>query len=157
MTIALVGDLRFGRAVHSLCKLLSLFESVQFSLVSPEALRLPSDYIEFMQSKGHGVSETSNLQEGISQADIVYVTRTQEERFDSPEEALRYKGLLRLNQAVYTEFCQPNTVIMHPLPRDSRADSVAEKLQASRPKDVVGGGERSARRARRRYVSCGFV
>ena len=123
MTIALVGDLRFGRAVHSLCKLLSLFESVQFSLVSPEALRLPSDYIEFMRSKGHQVSETSNLQEGISQADIVYVTRTQEERFDSPEEALRYKGLLRLNQAVYTEFCQPNTVIMHPLPRDSRAEA----------------------------------
>ena len=123
MTIALVGDLRFGRAVHSLCKLLSLFESVQFSLVSPEALRLPSDYIEFMQSKGHRASETSNLQEGISQADIVYVTRTQEERFDSPEEALRYKGLLRLNQAVYTEFCQPNTVIMHPLPRDSRAEA----------------------------------
>jgi len=123
MTIALVGDLRFGRAVHSLCKLLSLFESVRFSLVSPEALRLPSGYIEFMQSKGHQVTETSNLQEGISQADIVYVTRTQEERFDSPEEALRYKGLFRLNQAVYTEFCQPNTVIMHPLPRDSRAEA----------------------------------
>ena len=123
MTIALVGDLRFGRAVHSLCKLLSLFESVQFSLVSPEALRLPPGYIEFMRSKGHQVSETSNLQEGISQADIVYVTRTQEERFDSPEEALRYKGLFRLNQAVYTEFCQPNTVIMHPLPRDSRAEA----------------------------------
>jgi len=123
MTIALVGDLRFGRAVHSLCKLLALFESIQFSLVSPEALRLPSDYIEFMRSKGHQVTETSNLQEGISQADIVYVTRTQEERFDSPEEALRYKGLFRLNQAVYTEFCQPNTVIMHPLPRDSRAEA----------------------------------
>ena len=123
MTIALVGDLRFGRAVHSLCKLLSLFESVRFSLVSPEALRLPSGYIEFMQSKGHQVTETSNLQEGISQADIVYVTRTQEERFDSPEEALRYKGLFRLNQAVYTEFCQPNTVIMHPLPRDTRAEA----------------------------------
>ena len=55
--------------------------------------------------------------------DIVYVTRTQEERFASPEEAAHYRGLFRLNQAVYTEHCEPNTVIMHPLPRDSRAEA----------------------------------
>ena len=113
MTIALVGDLRFGRAVHSLCKLLALFESIQFSLVSPEALRLPSDYIEFMRSKGHQVTETSNLR-GDQSSGHRLRHQNQEERFDSPEEALRYKGLFRLNQAVYTEFCQPNTVIMHP-------------------------------------------
>lgn len=123
MTIALVGDLRFGRAVHSLCKLLSLYTSIKFRLISPEALALPASYIESIQAAGHEVIQTSNLQEGISKADIVYVTRTQEERFDSPEEALRYKGLFRMNQAVYTEFCQPNTVIMHPLPRDSRAEA----------------------------------
>jgi len=53
----------------------------------------------------------------------LYVTRTQEERFPSQEEADRYRGLFRLNQTVYTENCEPNTVIMHPLPRDSRSQA----------------------------------
>ena len=121
MTIALVGDLRFGRAVHSLCKLLSLFESVQFSLVSPKryvTIRLHRVYAKQRSS----VSETSNLQEGIS-----HVTS-----FTSPEPKKSASIVQRkhcdtktfpLNQAVYTEFCQPNTVIMHPLPRDSRAEA----------------------------------
>ena len=67
--------------------------------------------------------ESEDLQAGIAHTDILYVTRTQEERFPSHEEATKYKGLLRLNQAIYTENCEPNTVIMHPLPRDSRGDA----------------------------------
>jgi aspartate carbamoyltransferase catalytic subunit len=53
----------------------------------------------------------------------VYLTRIQEERFESKLEADIYRGRFRLNQAIYTRHCQPNTVIMHPLPRDSRADA----------------------------------
>jgi len=123
MRIALVGDLRFGRAVHSLCKLLGIYRNISFSLISPEGLRLPSSYIESLRSAGHTVVESSDMASGLQQADIVYVTRTQEERFESSEEAQRYKGLLRLNQAVYTQYCEPNTVIMHPLPRDTRAEA----------------------------------
>ena len=123
MRIALVGDLRFGRAVHSLCKLLGIYRNISFSLISPEALRLPSSYIESLSSAGHTVVESSDMASGLQQADIVYVTRTQEERFESADEAQRYKGLLRLNQAVYTQYCEPNTVIMHPLPRDTRAEA----------------------------------
>ena len=51
------------------------------------------------------------------------MTRTQEERFPSQEEADRYRGLFRLNQEIYTQHCEPNTVIMHPLPRDSRSQA----------------------------------
>ena len=69
------------------------------------------------------VVETDQLNEGISGVDIVYSTRIQEERFPSAEEADLYRGKFRLNQAIYTENCQPNTVIMHPLPRDSRAEA----------------------------------
>lgn len=123
MRIALVGDLRFGRAVHSLCKLLGIYRNISFSLISPEALRLPFSYIESLGSAGHTVVESSDMASGLQQADIVYVTRTQEERFESADEAQRYKGLLRLNQAVYTQYCEPNTVIMHPLPRDTRAEA----------------------------------
>ena len=66
---------------------------------------------------------SDNLHNGIQGADILYCTRTQEERFPTPEEANRYRGLFRLNQAIYTEHCEPNTVIMHPLPRDSRTEA----------------------------------
>ncbi|MBT3427188.1 MAG: aspartate carbamoyltransferase [Gammaproteobacteria bacterium] len=121
--IALVGDLKFGRAVHSLCMLLTLFDNIHFTLISPEELKLEPQYIEKIKSSAHVVTESTELQAGIQDADIIYVTRTQEERFASSEEASRYKGLFRLNQAIYTEFCKPNTVIMHPLPRDSRADA----------------------------------
>ena len=123
LRIALIGDLRHGRAAHSLCRLLSLYDGIQYILLSPPELGLPAEYIDGMKARGHGVSVSADLQEGISHADILYVTRTQEERFASQEEADRYKGLFRLNQSIYTEYCEPNTVIMHPLPRDSRSDA----------------------------------
>ncbi|MCZ6502652.1 MAG: aspartate carbamoyltransferase [Gammaproteobacteria bacterium] len=123
LRIALVGDLRYGRAVHSLCKLLSLFNDVHFTLVSPPELSLSKDYIDGIKSAGHEVVESDELHSGIRHADILYVTRTQEERFPSQEDADRYKGLFRLNQSIYTEYCEPNTVIMHPLPRDSRGNA----------------------------------
>lgn len=123
LRIALIGDLRYGRAVHSLCRLLTLYNNVHFSLISPPELSLGDEYIEEMRTGGHEVVESTDLHGGISHADILYVTRTQEERFPTQEEAERYKGLFRLNQSIYTEYCEPNTVIMHPLPRDSRGDA----------------------------------
>ena len=123
LRIALIGDLRYGRAVHSLCKLLSLYKNIHFTLISPAELRLPETYVEDIKASGHVVVESEDLQAGIAHADILYVTRTQEERFPTQEEADKYKGLFRLNQTIYTENCEPNTVIMHPLPRDSRGDA----------------------------------
>lgn len=123
LRVALIGDLRNGRAVHSLCRLLTLYDNVHFTLISPPELRLPAAYVEAMRAAGQEVVETEELVAGISHADILYVTRTQEERFPDPAEAEKYKGLFRLNQSIYTEFCEPNTVIMHPLPRDSRSEA----------------------------------
>ena len=123
LRIALVGDLRYGRAVHSLCKLLSLYDNLHYSLVSPPELALSGEYIDAIRKAGHEVVESVDLHAGIQHADIIYVTRTQEERFPSQAEADKYKGLFRLNQSTYTEFCEPNTVIMHPLPRDSRVEA----------------------------------
>ena len=123
LKVAMIGDLRHGRTVHSLSKLLSLYQGIEVVLVSPKELTLPEDIIEHMRSAGAKVTVSHELTGGISDVDIVYSTRIQEERFDSKEEADLYRGKFRLNQAIYTEFCQPNTVIMHPLPRDSRADA----------------------------------
>jgi aspartate carbamoyltransferase catalytic subunit len=120
LRIAMVGDLRYGRTVHSLCKLLSLFKGVQIVLVSPDALRMPGNIVEELRVTGHSVLESEQLEESIAHVDIVYSTRIQEERFSTQEEADIYRGRFRLNQNIYTHNCEPNTVIMHPLPRDSR-------------------------------------
>jgi aspartate carbamoyltransferase catalytic subunit len=123
LRIAMVGDLRYGRTVHSLCKLLCLFEGVQVVLVSPKALCMPPEIVENLRNTGHQVLESDALEESIAHVDIVYSTRLQEERFSSQEEADLYRGRFRLNQSIYTHHCEPNTVIMHPLPRDSRANA----------------------------------
>ena len=123
LRIALVGDLKFGRAVHSLCKILSLYDDVKMNLISPEELKLPIELVESISAKGVTITETENLEDGISEVDIIYVTRVQEERFKDKQDADKYRGLLSLNQSIYTANCEPNTVIMHPLPRDSRSDA----------------------------------
>ena len=123
LRIALVGDLKYGRAVHSLCKILSKYSNVKMDLVSPEELQLPEDLLNQLTDAGVSVNQTENLEEGISEVDIIYVTRVQEERFNTKGDANKYRGLLSLNQSIYTANCEPNTVIMHPLPRDSRSDA----------------------------------
>ena len=123
LRIAMIGDLRHGRTVHSLSKLLSLYNNVQVTLVSPKELALPDSIVEEMRSAGVDVSISDELNNSIANVDIVYSTRIQEERFTSKEEADLYRGKFRLNQAIYTQYCEPNTVIMHPLPRDSRSDA----------------------------------
>ena len=120
LRIALVGDLKYGRAVHSLCKILSLYEDIKINLVSPNELKLPKKYISNSKIQ---INETESIEEGVSEVDIIYMTRIQEERFKTANEANRYKGLLSLNKEIYTANCEPNTVIMHPLPRDSRKES----------------------------------
>ncbi|MDG1986366.1 MAG: aspartate carbamoyltransferase [Halieaceae bacterium] len=123
LRVAMVGDLKFGRTVHSLCKLLALFKDIRVVLVSPEELKMPANLVEYLREQGQVVIESDALEESISKVDIVYSTRIQEERFNSQEEADIYRGRFRLNQTIYTANCEPNTVIMHPLPRDSRQNA----------------------------------
>lgn len=123
MRIAMVGDLRYGRTVHSLSKLLMLYRDLQITLIAPDELSMPDSIVDEMRSLGHRVEVSDQLEAHLGQHDILYLTRIQEERFADQAEADRYRGRFRLNQAVYTRYCEPNTVIMHPLPRDSRAEA----------------------------------
>jgi len=123
LKIAMIGDLRYGRTVHSLAKLLCLYSDIEVVLISPKELCFPNDLVDLMKASGISVTVSDHLIENITDVDIVYSTRIQEERFSSKQEADLYRGKFRLNHAIYTQFCQPNTVIMHPLPRDSRLDA----------------------------------
>jgi len=123
LRMAMIGDLKHGRTVHSLCKLLKLFKNIHITLVSPAELAMPESIVEELKACGHQVNLSQELNASITHVDIAYSTRIQEERFPSKDEADHYRGRFRLNQAIYTQYCEPNTVIMHPLPRDSRADA----------------------------------
>jgi len=120
LRIAMVGDLRYGRTVHSLTKLLSLFDDVTVVLVAPQELQMPEAITTKVRAKGMTVQETEDLGAGIADVDVVYVTRIQQERFTSPEDADKYRGLYSINRPMYEKYCKPGTVLMHPLPRDSR-------------------------------------
>lgn len=123
MKIAMIGDLKHGRTVHSLSQLIQLYPHITFTLISPPELRMPGEIVEELRNNGHTVIETVDMEQGLVGNDTVYLTRIQEERFDTKMEADLYRGRFRLNEAIYTRYCQPKTVIMHPLPRDSRAEA----------------------------------
>ena len=123
LKIAMIGDLKHGRTVHSLSGLLGLYSQVELVFVSPKELSMPATIVARLRESGHRVTVTDSLERGIEDVQIVYSTRIQEERFDSSEEADLYRGKFRINQSIYTRSCQPNTIIMHPLPRDSRAEA----------------------------------
>ena len=76
LTVAMVGDLKHGRTVHSLVQLLSLYD-VKIRLVAPKGLEMPAEYVQLASSKGIDVSEHGHINDVIAEADVVYVTRTQ--------------------------------------------------------------------------------
>ena len=123
MNIAMIGDLKHGRTVHSLSQLLLLYDNITFTLISPQELKMPAEIVSELTAAGHKVIETEDMEAGLNDNDTVYLTRIQEERFTTKLEADIYRGRFRLNQSIYTRYCQPNTVIMHPLPRDSREEA----------------------------------
>jgi len=114
MTIGMAGDLKFGRTVHSLARLLSLFD-VKLRFVAPQSLRIPPELIEEVASKGIPYLEAESLQEVISELDVLYVTRVQKERFD-----LSLYEQVKDSYSVTPESMQQakrRMVVMHPLPR----------------------------------------
>jgi aspartate carbamoyltransferase catalytic subunit len=115
LTIALAGDLKNGRTVHSLADLLTNYD-VGFTFVAPEALRMPSEIVERIRSKGIAFRETESLADAIATCDVLYMTRIQRERFDDPAEYDRLKDAYVLDRSMLAEGRETMT-IMHPLPR----------------------------------------
>jgi len=122
LNIVLMGDLKHGRTVHSLSKLLSLYNNIKVTMVAPKELQMPDDVVSALENAGHQVILTNTMAGNLS-CDVIYQTRIQQERFASKDEADLYRGHFSLNKEIYHQFCQENTVIMHPLPRDSRPEA----------------------------------
>jgi aspartate carbamoyltransferase catalytic subunit len=117
--VALVGDLRHGRTVHSLVRLLSLYRGLTIVCVAPLGLEMPVEVLELAAGRGHRVEETGDPRIGLQGADVVYATRLQAERLKSASAA--YSDEFRIRRALVDRLPAPDVVIMHPLPRDGRA------------------------------------
>ena len=115
LTITMLGDLKNGRTVHSLSRLLSLYD-VKLNFVSPEILRLPGEIISELKDKGIPVQEYALLDQAISESDVLYVTRVQKERFEDPQDYENVKGTYIINSQSLAS-AREDLILMHPLPR----------------------------------------
>ncbi len=118
LKIALVGDLKYGRTVHSLVKAAHTYfaNGNKIYLVSPDQLRLPDEYKSDITSAGIIVEELKDWNKILPEVDVLYMTRVQKERFESEEEYEKVKGSYIFDEPELSIF-NPNGIIMHPLPR----------------------------------------
>jgi aspartate carbamoyltransferase catalytic subunit len=116
LRVALVGDLLNGRTIHSLLPLLCLYKDVRIELISPWQLRLPLRHREYLLEKHVAFHEGEKLDGVIEDADVVYITRVQRERFASVEEYDAVKDAYILDAAM-ADRLKPEAIIMHALPR----------------------------------------
>jgi aspartate carbamoyltransferase catalytic subunit len=125
LKIALVGDLRYGRTVHSLAYALSLY-NIELYLISPESLRMRHEVIRAIRNK-ISIIEDTNLEKIIPQIDVLYVTRIQKERFPDLAEYAKVKGIYKIDLKTLKS-AKKDLIILHPLPR---LDEIAAEVDST--------------------------
>lgn len=127
LTINMVGDLKYGRTTHSLLQAMSHFNP-RFIFTSPEELKMPKEYKDFLDRRGIEYIETDSLDAYLNDCDILYMTRVQQERFTDPMEYERVKDVYTLNASMLAKV-KDNMKILHPLPRVTEIDQDVDETQ----------------------------
>ena len=125
--IALVGDLKYGRTVHSLSYALALF-GADLSFVSPKNLTMPPQFVDELKEMKASVSETTSLEEAVTDVDIIYMTRIQKERFPDPAEYAKVADLYRVDLNLLSKG-RSSLKIMHPLPRVTEISAEVDETE----------------------------
>lgn len=115
LVIDMVGDLKYGRTVHSLTEALSLFDT-KFVYTAPEELRMPQKYLDLLESRHITYVQTDDIEYALNDCDILYMTRVQQERFSDMDEYNKVKDVYRLSASMLGGV-KKNMRILHPLPR----------------------------------------
>ena len=126
LNIALMGDLRYGRTVHSLAYALSMYD-VKLYLISPDILRMRKEVLKTLKEKKVEVVEKSRIEDVIGELDVLYVTRIQKERFPDPAEYAKVRGSYRIDLETLKD-AKEDLVILHPLPR---VDEIAPEVDST--------------------------
>lgn len=126
INIFMIGDLKYGRTVHSLLMALSEFENPIFNFIAPEELAMPEEYKLFLKEKGIRYFEHTEINENINHADIIYMTRVQKERFNDPIEYEKVKNVYILKNSMLKD-TKSNMRILHPLPRINEIHTDVDK------------------------------
>lgn len=124
--VAMIGDLTYGRTVHSLSQLLSLYPKTKLIFCSPKLLAIPQKIKNYLMLRKTKFEETEDLNYAIKDSDVIYQTRIQKERFKSHAEYQKYKGTYIINRPTL-KVIKPSSIIMHPLPR---VDEIAEEVDS---------------------------
>lgn len=115
LRIAMVGDLKYGRTVHSLMKLVVNYD-IELALVSPESLKMPEDVLDVVRNSGHRFYLTDDMRDVIGNVDVLYMTRVQKERFADLAAYDQVKDRYVLSEELMTK-AKERMIVMHPLPR----------------------------------------
>ncbi len=115
-TIAFIGDLKYGRTVHSLTYILCLYKPTKVIYISPEELKVPEKYTKMLEEKDIEFVETTDLESAMPEIDVIYMTRIQQERFESKAEYDKLKGAYVLTPEI-VKMGKESLRILHPLPR----------------------------------------
>jgi aspartate carbamoyltransferase catalytic subunit len=137
LKIALIGDLRYGRTVHSLAYALSLYD-IELYLVAPESLKMRREVLETIKEKIPVTIRTS-LEKVTSQVDVLYVTRIQKERFPEPAEYAKVKGTYKINLETLNK-TKEDLIILHPLPRMDEISAEVDNTSHARYFQQVWNG-----------------
>lgn len=126
LTVAMVGDLKYGRTIHSLAYLLAHYD-VTIYFVSPDILKMPNSETTYLKEKGINFKETDDLGSVIPELDVLYDTRIQQERFADPTEFERVKNCYVINKKLLQK-AKKDITIMHPLPRLEEISTEVDSL-----------------------------
>ncbi len=116
LTVTMLGDLKYGRTVHSLARLLTQFTNIKLNYVSPDILRMPKDVMDEVAAKGIPQTEHATLGKVLPKTDVLYVTRVQRERFEDPAEYEKVKSAYVVAPEIM-KAAKEKMIVMHPLPR----------------------------------------
>jgi aspartate carbamoyltransferase catalytic subunit len=116
LTVTMLGDLKYGRTVHSLARLLTRFTGIRLNYVSPESLRMPREVLDEVSEKGIPQAEHDALAPVLAETDVLYVTRVQRERFEDPAMYDKVRDAYVITPEVLAR-AKREMIVMHPLPR----------------------------------------
>ena len=128
LTIAMTGDLKYGRTVHSLAKLMSNYDGTKYIFAAPDDFQMPDEIVNDLKAKGFAVTQTDDLDGNLPETDVVYSTRLQKERLEEEDQDKDINSVFQITREKIEKLCKEDVTIMHPLPRNEEVATDVDDL-----------------------------